>query len=196
MPPFEDGKEYLNTKFSDFILEKGKFSEIHFEECIFENCTFDNNEFVKCVFAQCTFISSKLNMIKMINSRVTDCSFEGCKMVGIDWSEANTKMGLTLKAKDCDVSYNSFKEVDIKTSQFIDCKLHETDFTKAIAKKVSFVGCDLNKTVFSKTDLTEANFTKAVNYCFDVSDNQCKKAVFETPEVFNLLEVHGIIINE
>jgi uncharacterized protein YjbI with pentapeptide repeats len=97
MPPFPNNNEYENTNFSDFTPEVKNFEKIYFLRCKLKSCNFSDKEFKKCVLEKCTFTNCSLNMIKLTNSRLSECKFESYKMVGIDWSLTNNKMGMQIK---------------------------------------------------------------------------------------------------
>ncbi|HQF36992.1 MAG TPA: pentapeptide repeat-containing protein, partial [Candidatus Dojkabacteria bacterium] len=70
------------------------------------------------------------------------------------------------------------------------------DFTGSTLKEASFRRSDLFEAVFQNTILEKADFRKAKNYCFEISNNRCKNAMFSYPEVLALLKPFKIVIEE
>jgi uncharacterized protein YjbI with pentapeptide repeats len=136
-----------------------------------------------------------MSTAKLEESKFTECRFQGCKQLGIDWSTLRTEFGLELDCLECDLSYSLFESLDLSNSKFIHCTLHEVDFSSCNCKAVSFSESDLLKTRFTKTDLSESDFRKARNYYFDPSQNKCKGARFDYPEVLNLLASFGVKVD-
>lgn len=70
----------------------------------------------------------------------------------------------------------------------------ESLFTDCDLSHSQFCGCHLTRTEFFRCDLTEVSFVEAEGYLVDLATCKLKKAVFSFPEVVNLLNGLGIII--
>lgn len=185
---------YTDQTFKDLDFTEARFTDSEFYGCSFEDCNFNKTLFSHCIFEQCEFKRCDFSMVKPNNSHFTDCKFSKSKLLGIDWTLLNVKLGLVLEMQDCDLSYGNFVEVNINESKFINCKLHEIDFSNASLEEVDFAGSDLAKSRFDYTNLQKANFSEAYNYVFNPYTNKCTGAIFSLPEVLQLLHPAGIVI--
>ena len=96
---------------------------------------------------------------------------------------------------DYQMKYNHFVEINfakfdfsgntILASLFADCNLSESRFLE----------CQLDRTEFFRCNLTKADFRNAAGYVVDLQTNKLKDAKFSFPEVINLLQGTGIIID-
>jgi uncharacterized protein YjbI with pentapeptide repeats len=190
----KSNSEYKQQKFIGLKSVGEKTANTLFSDVTFDSCDFSGSSFENCNFENCLFIGCNLSVVKLNASRLLDTKFKTCKLTGIDWSVVNKIIGITLHCEDCDLSYCMFANLDLTTSKFLTCKITESEFSGCVLKRVEFCGSDLLNTRIAKNNLTEADFSEAKNYFFDLSDNTCKKATFTSPEVLNLLLPFGIVV--
>ncbi len=128
-------------------------------------------------------------------SRFVDCTFEGCKLVGIDWTKASwpTVSGLpSVNFKTCVLNDASFYGLNLQNVVMDDCKIHDCDFRDADLSHAAFCYSDLTHSQFVNTNLSKADFTEATNYDIDIHTNNIKGAKFTRFEAVRLLERLGI----
>jgi len=194
MPKIESNKTYNKEHFHNIDEESIEIEKSEFTGCRFENCNLTKSSFNKCIFENCSFTKCNLSICHFKKSSLVDYKFDNSKLLGIDWSEFSTKIGLGLNCKFCDLSYSTFLNTDISNSKFIECKLFEVDFTHATIVKGDFTGSNFERAIIVNTNLKEADFSKAYNYYFNLKDNIVKKAKFTQPEVLNLLKPFGVVV--
>jgi len=171
---------------------KAAVDESRFYSCSFNQCSFGETLFSKCLFEECTFTAGDLSLVMIPDTRIDDCVFRNCKMIGIDWTVVRREIGMNLEFHECDLSYCTFMKVNLQGSLFSNCFIKEADFQEVTLKEVSFAGSDLHRTRFSRCDLAKADFRDADNYFFDPRDNRCKGAKVKFPQAAELLRGFGI----
>ncbi len=133
-----------------------------------------------------------LSNISPMNSEFFDVKFTGCKAIGIDWTRA-----LIFKDNsftDCLVNYSNFRFRKMQGFVLKKCEAKEVDFIETELTGANFRHTDFENATFFKTNLTKADFTGAVNYGIDVTNNILKEARFSLPEALSLLNGMDIII--
>lgn len=191
MAAFEkDG--YERETFTGLALTEETIKGVTFEECRFEDCSFITCKFEGCRFLGTTFSGCVLSAVVPMNSRFDEATFKNCKVIGIDWTRtAETRK---LRFTDCQLNYSNFRFLALPGLKMERCEVKDADFIEAKLKGASFAGSDLEKSRFFKTDLTGADFRRAVNYSIDPGTNTLKGAKFSLPEAIALLESLDIII--
>lgn len=122
-----------------------------------------------------------------------ECVFEDSKLLGANFDSCNSFMFSAL-FKRCALAYASFRGFEMKHTRFIDCKLMEADFTDAVLTGSSFEKCDLSNAVFEQTNAEKVDFSTAVNFDIDPSQNKLKKAAFSEAGLIGLLRKYDLIV--
>ncbi len=181
---------YADQQFEKLEKSKHLFKSYEFENCQFTQCDFSEATFNHCKFIDCEFIRCNLGLLKPAYSSFINTVFEECKAIGINWSEASLPqftMPSPIYFYRCDVSHSSFFQLKLPELILEDCKAHGVDFREADLSKSNLAYSDFNGCQFVRTNLTQADFTEAINYVIDVELNIIKQATFSFPEVVNLL---------
>ncbi len=190
----KSSSEYQDITFNNEIIVGPRIDETSFYKCNFSGVDFSLKIFNKCRFEKCSFDEGSVNITKFLQSKILECTFNSCRLTGIDWSQVDSAMGFSLNCTDCQLSYSVFSGIALLKSVFKICKIHDAEFSGAGLKEVSFEGSDLLNTKFANCDLSGAGFEKAINYIFDLRENKCKKARFSRPEVENLFIPFELVI--
>ena len=164
---------------------------IEFEDCTFKECNFSDAIFSQCKFIDCTFIKCNLSLVKIAYSQFTDITFEGCKVIGIDWTKAswpNLALFSPIKFHACILNDSSFFGLKLQEIVIEACKAHHVDFRDGDFTQANFSGTDLSDSLFSKTNLGGVNFIDASNYHIDIYNNNINKAKFSRYEAVSLLD--------
>lgn len=143
----------------------------------------------------CTFEGCDLSNVKIYSTSLREVTFLNCKMLGLDFSTANTVIQLAVSFRGCQLDYSAFTGLVLTNTKFIECSLAEVDFTDAKLKAVDFSGSKLHRAIFSGTNLEKADFRTAQLYQIDPADNYLKGAKFSYPQVLGLLEKYGIVVD-
>lgn len=181
------GKKFIRLNYSNKKIEEKEFEDCMFEKCIFIETIFQDCHFTDCVFSECT-----LSANKPFNSVFTNVSFKDSKVMGFDWTKAKTIR--LLKFERCDISYSNFSFLKLPHLQLLDCTAKEINFAESDLSEGIFTKTDFENSVFSHTNLTKADFRKAINYGIDFNFNTLKKAKFSLPEATSLLKSLDIML--
>ncbi len=186
--------EFKNQDYSGAQLS---FKEI--DEVIFTRCNFANVVFNECQLRRCRFIGCDLSSIQVRHSRFADIQFEGCQMVGINWTEATWQKGgffRLIDFDDCTLNYSSFFGLKLPKMKMLKCVAREVDFGEADLSESVFTDTDFSGAIFTRTNLTRADFTGARHYMINPQHNTLKKTKFALPEALNLLHGLDIILTD
>jgi fluoroquinolone resistance protein len=184
---------YYQKKFQKFSLTKETLKEKEFEECQFSECSFIDGKFEKCKFINCKFNSCLISAVSPIASRFVEVSFLESKVIGLDWTKADSLQEISFT--NCQINYSNFRLLKLPKIKMIACEAKEVDFAGADISEGVFTDTDFERSIFSKTNLTKADFRGAKNYFIDARYNSIKKAHFSLPEVLSLLNGLDIIID-
>lgn len=187
--------EYLSQVFKDIDLSYEEIHCIEFDGCTFRECNFSETDLKKSRFIDCHFEQCNLSNARIELCRFSETSFHECKMVGIDWTRANWP-GLSLpsaiKFYKCILNDSSFYGLDLEELVMQECKAHDVDFREGNFSHADFRHTDFTNSLFIATNLSNSNFTEALNYNIDINLNQIQGAKFSRYEAINLLYSLGI----
>lgn len=184
----------------DQTFDKVNFAEVHrgvrdFEACRFVGSSFCDMDIMGCLFTDCVFENCNLSMLKLVDVALRGCSFEGCKMLGVDFSPCK-QIGFDVRFKETKLDYSIFSTLKISKTSFVKCSLIQCDFTECDLSKSIFTECDLSLATFGWTNLEGADLSTARNYTISVKNNRVKKAKFSLPDVIGLLADFEIEIEQ
>ena len=186
---------YWSEDFCELQFAAQTITSKEFEACRFLDCNFSDAVFKHCKFIDCEFIRCNLSMLVPSYSEFNDVVFKKSKLNGIDW----TKISL-----DNLMANNPFKFVEsmLNDSTFFgmalvglvasDCKLHRVDFRDGNFTRADFSASEFTGSLFNNTNLTEANFSDALEYDIDLNFNKLNNAKFSRVEALRLLTHLGI----
>ena len=133
--------------------------------------------------------------MKLTSSKLSNVSFDSCKMIGIDWTMADWKSLLTaepLKFKECILNDSNFFGLNLDELEMKECRAREVDFRNCSLKKSNLSQTDFKGALFESTHLEEANFTDTQNTHINILKNHVQGAIFNRYEALYLLETLGI----
>jgi fluoroquinolone resistance protein len=186
-------KNYYQEKFSKLILTREVFNSLVFEDCEFNGCSFIECKFETSKFLNCVFKECILSAVAPADCRFDEVKFEGCKVIGMDWTKAYKVSDLEFNQSQ--INYSNFRFLSLSKIKITHCEAKEVDFIETDLSGADFQDTNLEKSRFFKTNLTEANFRRATNYFIDVKNNTLKKTHFSMPEAMNLLKALDIILD-
>jgi uncharacterized protein YjbI with pentapeptide repeats len=181
MQLFQD-QQFQNIDYTVELLPKGEY-----EACQFLNCNMANLNCAGYVFIDCIFENSNLSLVKLHNTILRDIQFKGCKMIGLQFCDAN-EFGLSIQFEDCILTNASFYKTKLKKTNFINSKLNEVDFTESDLTASVFANSDLSNAIFSFTNIEQADFRGAIHYAIDPETNKVKKSKH------NLTGLEGLLL--
>jgi fluoroquinolone resistance protein len=183
-------EEYLSKTFSGLSEIKQEIPNIEFESCQFQGCDFTESTFRRCRFIGCTFTSCNLSVIKVPQSQFADVVFDECKIVGVDWTKAawpRCFYAASPKFNRCVIDDSSFFGLRLDAMVIEACRAHEVDFREGRFCRAVFAYTDFANSLFGKSNLAGADFSGAVNYDIDISNNDISRAKFSRFEAVRLL---------
>ena len=190
-----DNLDCFAENFKGITLHGKKITKAEFEDCTFISCDFSESFFASCRFIECRFENCNLSLMKLTSTKMSDVTFDACKMIGIDWTMADWKSLLSaepIKFIECILNDSNFFGLDLEGLVIKESRAKEVDFRNASLKKANFKETDFKGALFENTNLEEANFTEAQNTNIDIHKNKLKGAIFSRYEALYLLETMGI----
>lgn len=179
-----------NTNMQEETLDYKEYTGCRFENCNLDRCRINNCKFIDCVFSNCRIINPKFEYSVMMGS-----NFKKCHLVDINWSGLTSGYISPVEDFDmCQIKYNNFFEMKFVKFDFSDNDIIESMFADCDLSDSKFYGCRLDKTEFFRSNMSKADFREAVGYKIDITTCKLSNAVFSFPEVVNLLNDTGIII--
>ena len=181
---------------------KDEFKDIDFRseelEREYIGVTFDHCDFTEIVlgdvlFEDCQFTACNLSLCKSRGTSWNGVRFDGSKMTGINFSDAN-RFTFHAGFKECQLQYASFHGLSLLGTRFERCQLEEVDFADCNLKKAVFNECELQLAEFSRCNLEYADFTPARGYIINPNNNRLSHAKFSRYGVEGLLAAYKIEI--
>jgi fluoroquinolone resistance protein len=185
-------ESYEDRQFTSLACQDTELKDIEFFQCRFDGCRFLRTTFRQCRFEQCVFEKCDVSLLKVPESSFIGVRFLNSKMLGIDWTQA--AVPLTLAFQGSNVSHSMFMRLSLQRMEMVECIAREVDFTGTNLTRANLAKTDFLGSRFADTNLSYADFSKAVNYAIDPRANRLKKAVFSMPEAVSLLSAFDIVL--
>jgi fluoroquinolone resistance protein len=170
-----------------------------FNACTFTKCVFAESVFRSCAFHDCSFKSCDLGLAKFPSTAFTTCKMDNCRLDGINWTESGWGGKIFFKPVDftgCVLNYSTFMGLDLKHVILRKCLAREVSFEEADLSKADCRGTDFDGARFAHTNLSEADFSGAINYAITPANNILKKTKFSLPEAMSLLHALDIVLTD
>ncbi len=187
-------KEYEAENFVADDCSGALIKDKQFHNCSFESLKGQNVRLLRCKFVDCTFVSCDLSNATLKNCVFRGVRFENSKLIGINWTDAETVMHLEFR--HCHLSFGNFEDLDLRKSIFEDCIAREVEFARANLMAVNAQRTDFRGANFQRSNLTKADFRGAQEYSIRADENTLKDARFSLPEAISLLYGLGIHIGD
>jgi uncharacterized protein YjbI with pentapeptide repeats len=193
-PPSDPFADELteNQVLSDLDLRGRELSNKIFRECRFCNVTFAEARLRECRFEDCLVRLSDWTMAKVYGTAMRGVKFEGCKLMGIDWSDGHRALDASFK--ECVLDYCSFVRIDLRKGAFKDCRMLEVNFAEANLSEADFSGSNLDRGRFQRTNLTRANLAGATNFLINPSENKTKGAIISLAAAVSIVAAMGMTV--
>lgn len=188
MSSYYSDQEFTGIDYTQQPLDKGEY-----DNCTFRECNFESLHLSIRTFLECTFINCNLTNVKFGGTSLNQVLFDGCKLLGADFSVCNIFM-LGLRFRESVLNLSNFTALPLKKTTFIDCPMAEVDFTEADLSEARFDKCILTKTNFENSKLLRADFRTAIDYTINPTQTILKGALFSNDNLAGLLRYSGIII--
>lgn len=187
--PFADDTIEGRT-FRDLDLRGEEVSEKVFRDCTFSNVILAEAKLRECRFEDCVVGLSDWTMAKVYGTAMRGVKFEGCKLMGIDWSDGHRSIDASFK--ECVLDYCAFVKIDLRKSAFKDCRMLEVNFTEANLTEADFSGSNLDRCQFHQTNLVRADLAGAANVRLDPTKNKVKGAILSLDAAVAIVATMGM----
>ncbi len=164
----------------------------YYFDCRFESCDFSELILEKMVFENCVFVNCNCSNTT-VQCRFSEVQFVDCKMMGADFSEMN-KYSVSLRFRNCILSYACFINANLREAVFSDCRLTECNFTGTDLKLARFEHCDFSRSVFSVTNLEKADLESSRHFDINPNENKTKGMIVSESELRGLVSYLNIVI--
>jgi fluoroquinolone resistance protein len=186
--------EVFSEDYLDLDCRSIVISEKQFFECSFTNCNFAGSQFINCRFVDCSFENCDLSNAKIRGAAFRDVRFSKSKLIGMNWPEAASISHLEFE--NCVLNYANFVGIDLRKSVMKECTTKDAEFSQANLSDTNCQGTDFAGSRFGNTNLSKADFRKAINYSIRPGENNLKKAKFSLPEATMLLYGLDIVLED
>lgn len=190
--PFDNGEEQIEQEFNDLSVLQAEVTAVTFEECRFTHCNFSETQFKHCTFRDCQFLQCDLTLLDVDYSRFRRCKFTECKLIGVNWAKVSRLEWIEFH--NCNLSYNTFMELDLTKAVLSHCLAKEATFAETNLTDANCTHSDFVDGRFIHTNLTRTDFRGAKNYAIAAAENTLKQTKFSLPEAIALLDGLDIIL--
>ena len=195
-PPAGPGAEpdrYTDERFVGLAPSDRDFSGAILLGCEFVDCDLTEASFKTAQLAECRFEGCELPLVDLTDAVLQSVAFDTCRLTGVRFGSLRRYPILPeAKLKDCDLSFASFRQLDLTAWSFDGCRLAEAEFVRCELKGVSFAGADLTRCTFQRCDLTGADLRGARGYVLSPLDNALRGMRVSLPEALGLLAAVGV----
>jgi uncharacterized protein YjbI with pentapeptide repeats len=170
--PFDDSDSFENQTFSDLDIQGQDIADKEFYRCTFKNAKlgltrWPSTRLEECVFDDC-------DLVGMAPSGVSyrGVEFRRSRLMGVDWTDVASNPDLTFI--ECNLRYVSFVGTNLRKLHFEKCLIIEGNFINAELIEAVFHDCDFTGTAFDKCDLSKADMFDARGLFVDPAKNRVK----------------------
>ena len=182
-----DGEEIRDVEFNECTFSKCDFSNSSLISCAFRGCTFDD----------CDLSLSKVNGSVFKGVKFKNSKLIGVNWTLASWGKRDFHQLLkSIHFDNCIMNYSNFFGLELDNIQIENCVAVEVDFSEGSFKNANMKGTDFRQSIFHHTNLEKASFIKAKNYSISPTFNEITNAKFTMPEALSLLYSMDIKIYE
>lgn len=143
---------------------------------------------------QCRLVDCDLSNAALSDSLFDDVTFEGCRLLGLDWTAAR-RAPFSVRFERCTLRLGRLAERDWRGTSFESCDLREADFSGADLRDVDLRGCDLSGALFEETDLRGADLRGAQGLDFDPAANRIRGARVDVEYATRVAQRLGFLVD-
>ncbi|MBC87641.1 MAG: hypothetical protein CL677_10740 [Bdellovibrionaceae bacterium] len=186
--------EFMDQNFTtDSDLNLNQLENTEFEGCKFIDLDFEELSLRSSKFIDCEFIKCSLSQVKLVNTTFREVRFESCRLMGVNWSDAQSLVDG--KFESCKLDYSIFQGMDLRGSSFLDCSAKDVDFSTTNLSGTAFTGTLLENANFHRSDLRNADLRNATRYFIDPNYTKLKGLKVDFPEASSFLVALGLDVD-
>lgn len=191
--PTDEPSRFTDERFDGLQTGDRQFAGAILLGCTFVECDLTEESFKGTQLADCRFESCELAMVDLTDAVLQSIEIETCRLTGVNFA-AVSRLPIVPEAKmtGCDLSFTSFRELDLREWSFEGCRFNESEFVRCELKGVSFAGADLTRCTFQRNDLAEADLRGARGYVISPLNNNLRGMRVSLPEALGLLSAVGV----
>ncbi len=150
---------YENETIEGDDLSGDEFPPVECYDVTFRRVSFAESTLRRWCFEDCTFVDCDLSLCVLEDCALQTVRFEGCKLVGVDWSRPS-QTSLSVSFERCTLRLGNLAGVRLRESSLVECDLREadltgTDFTGSDLRRSNLMGALLEGTVLEHADLRD-----------------------------------------
>lgn len=189
-----DGGIFEGVDFEDVALSGRRLSDAELDACRFLSCDLSEARLEDCSFIDCELRSCDLTLTRVGGTSFRGVRFVECRLLGVDWTEAATALGLEIVFERCVLDGSSFVGLRPERLKMVDCRAREVNFAGADLTGASFPGTSLAGARFQGTTLTRADLSGALDVLFDPAENRLDQTRLSLEAAVGVLGVAGIVV--
>lgn len=191
-----DPRRYDDEHFKGLEAGATEFDGANLTGCTFSDCDLAETSFRSAQLYECRFERCELAMLDLVDAILQDVAFDTCRLTGNHFSTMKEgALGVIATFEDCDLSFCSFRKMDLTACAFTGCAFSEAEFVQCELEGVSFVGSDLARCVFNGNNLIDADLRGARNYLISAHSNRIKGMHVTWPEANGLLAALDVLVH-
>lgn len=164
-------------------------------DCTFVRCDLTEASLVGAHLANCTFKGCELGLIDLQGAALSQVTFDTCRLTGVRFEEVSQlPLVPEVRFSDCDLSFCSFRDLDLTLFAFLGCRLWEAELVGCDLSGVDFAGSDMARCTIARNDLKGADLRRARNYFFSPAANNVRELKVALPEAASLLAALGVSV--
>lgn len=187
---------FEDQDFEGLDLTGERLTDKEFEGCAFVSCKLEGVVLDRCRFVSCEFRLSDLSLFKPRDSAFRGVRFIDSRLTGVDWTQAETTLGLDVAFERSILDGSSFMELEVRGLRAIQCRAEGVNFVGASLGEADFSGTDLSDCQFSGADLRGVDFGRASNVSFDPRECRLKDTRVSLEAAVGLLGRLGVVVPE
>ncbi len=188
-------RRYTDEQFDGLAAGERALHDAIVLGCTFTNCDLTEQSFKRTHLVDCRFEGCELSMVDLTDAVLQTVELDTCRLTGVNFA-AVSRLPIIPEAKltDCDLSFATFRDMDLTMWSFVGCRLTEAEFVRCELKGVSFAGADLTRCTFQRNDLAGADLRGARGYVISPLDNNLRGMKVSLPEALGLLAAVGVAV--
>lgn len=195
MTALDAQSSFEDREIENLDLTGQRLADKEFEGCSFVSCKLHGLLLDRCRFVSCEFRSCDLSLIEPRDSSFRGVRFIDSRLTGVNWTQADTTLGLDVAFERSVLDGGSFMELPLDGLEVIGCRAQGVSFSGASLLDADFSGSDLLDSQFHGSDLRGADLSAASNVTFDPRECRLGNTKLSLDGGLRVLGRVGIVID-
>lgn len=189
-----DDQAFEGVEFRDVSVAGELLTDRELDGCRLVSCDLSEARLEDCAFLECELRSCDLMLTRVPGTSFRAVRFVECRLLGVDWTEAATALGLEVTFERCVLDGSSFAGLRPQGLEMVECRARDVNFAGADLTGASFPGTSLAGARFQRTILHRADLSGAVDVLFDPAENRLDQTRVSLEGAVGVLGVAGIVV--